>query len=238
MYAYPVLLPQTSNREDLLLTVALFDDDLGTPVLMDGTSVPGNQAFTSSAWTVTDGTIVTTSATQITIPVYPIGSQLSVLPLTVGIGLAIAAGDPIKIADTATGLNTMIGYVLSYVSATGLLTVQIGDTFEFEVRRTGAKFDGSGYIPWFDFGVQDEYGPLISAQLGNGITIVDVGVMQIFIPASTMQKLRGGTYLVAMTVTDSVNTRQMFIGQLPILHGGVSKPPVNSAASSYNPNIF
>lgn len=222
MFVFPVQFPQYSNREDLLLTVSLFDDDTGQPVRMDGTSVPGATAFTASAWTVKDGSITTTSATQITIPVYPIGNQLSALALTVGTGLGILAGDPVVISDTATGLNTMIGYVTSYASATGALVVQIGSTFQFEIRRHGPRFDTSGYIPWFDWGVPDEFGPLISASLGNGISFIDVGVIQILVPEATFKKLRGGTYLVAMTVSDSVNTRQLFVGQLPVQYGGVT----------------
>jgi hypothetical protein len=218
--------------------VSLFDDDTGQPVRMDGTQTANAMAFTASAWTIVDGAIQTTSATSITIPVYPIGNQLSALALTVGANLGILAGDPVVISDTATGLNTMMGYVVSYVPATGAMVAQIGCTFVFEIRRTGARYDGSGYIPWYDFGVPDEFGPLLSASLGNGISYVDVGVIQIMIPVSAFQTLRGGTYSAALTVTDSINTRQMFIGQLPVQWGGVSKAPASAAASSYNPNIF
>src|ERR1700730_790351 len=130
MYAFPVDLPQTSNREDLLLTISLFDDDTGTPVKLDGTTTATPAPFTAAAWTVTDGAISTTSATSITIPVYPIGNQLSALALTVGINLAILPGDPVMIADTATGLNTMVGYVTSYTASNGALVCQIGCTFQ------------------------------------------------------------------------------------------------------------
>ena len=65
---------------------------------MDGTATVLPQPFTSAAWTVTDGGILTPSATSITIPVYPIGNQLSALALTVGIGLGILPGDPVTIA--------------------------------------------------------------------------------------------------------------------------------------------
>jgi len=218
--------------------VSLFDDDTGQPVVMNGTQTAMAQPFTAAAWTVWDGAIITSSATLITIPVFPIGNQLSALALTVGVGLGILAGDPITIADSATGHNIMTGYVTSYVPATGALVVQIGCTFDFEIRRTGARFDGSGYIPWYDFGVPDEHGPLIQATLGNGIEIIDIGVIQIMIPASTFQKLRGGTYSAALTVTDSVNTRQMFIGQLPVQWGGVNKVPLPTTTGAYNPNIF
>jgi hypothetical protein len=233
-----VLLPQVSNREDLLLTISLFDDDTGNPVLMDGTQTVNGQAFTSSAWTVTDGAISTTSTTEITIPAYPFGNDLSSLSLTVGTGLAIEAGDPITIADEATGLNSMTGYVLSYASSTGALTVQIGCTFEFEIRRHGPHREGSGYAPFYDIGTYCGDAPIISAQLGNGNEYIDVGYIQIMIPASIFQKLRLGTYSAALTVTDSVNTRQMFVAQLPVQFGGVSRVSASPANSSYNPNIF
>src|SRR5258708_10342645 len=121
MYLARTLLPQFSNREDFLLTSALFDDDTGQPIKIDGCTTANGQAFTSSAWTVTDGVIVATSANTITIPAFPIGNQVSALALTVGAGLGIKAGDPVTIADTATGLNKMVGFVTAYTSSNGAL---------------------------------------------------------------------------------------------------------------------
>lgn len=231
MYQYPVQFPQVTNREDWLQTIAIFDDDTGQPVLMDGTSVPGGQAFTSASWIVTDGAIVTASNTSITIPVYPIGNQLSALSLTVGLNLGILSGDPITIKDAVSGLNTMMGYVISYNALTGALVVQIGFTFDCEIRwYSGQRFDGCGYVPWYDWGTSNGDSPLIQATLGNGILITDIGIMQIWVPASTFQQLRGGTYSVALICTDAVHTRQLFVGQLPVEHGRVSKltttPPI------------
>jgi hypothetical protein len=231
VYINPVYLPQVSNREDYLLTVSLFDDDTGQPVKVDGCTTVLNQPFTGNAWTVTDGGIVTTSMTPMTIPVFPVTlSSLLAQALTVGLNLAINPGDPITIADTATGFNTMVGYVTSYSPSNGALVVQIGVAFLFEIRRTGARFDGAGYIPWYDFGVPDEYGPLLSATNGNGVSIIDVGVIQILIPANIFQKLHGGTYSASLIMTDGINTRQVFVGQLPVQHGNVSKMPVAAMA--------
>lgn len=227
-------MPQISNREDFLLTVSLWDDDTGQPVRFDGTQTALPQPFTSAAWTVVDGAIITTSTTGITIPVFPIANQLTALALVVGKNLAIAPGDPVTIYDTATGLNRMTGYVVSYGISTGFLVVQIGCSFLFEIRRTGAHYDGSGYIPWYDFGIPDEHGPLLQATLGTGIQIIDIGVIQIMIPAAAIQKLRNGTYSAALIVTDSVNTRQMFIGQLPVQWGAVTRGPVNAAAGAFS----
>ena len=177
-----------SNREDLLLPVSLFDDDLNQPISLSGTTGGG----TFNGWTVIDGAIATTSTTQITIPQFPIGNQLSSLALTVGIGLNIQPGDPITITDAATGQNSMVGYVLSYAAATGALVVQIGVTFQFEIRKAGPKNPGTGYISWYDFGTPDNIGPLLSASLGNGIFITDLGTIQITIPARLVRKPRAG----------------------------------------------
>ena len=207
-----------SNREDLLLPVSLVDDDTGSPINLSGTIGSG----TFNSWTVVDGTIATTSATSITIPTLPIGNQLSSLALTVGAGLNILPGDPITITDAVTGQNSMLGYVLSYAAATGALLVQIGVTFTFEVRKGGPKNPGTGYISWYDFGTPDNIGPLLSASLGNGIFITDIGTIQITIPAALIRKLEGGTYLCGLTMTDSVNTRQLLIATLPVFRGGTS----------------
>jgi hypothetical protein len=229
MYIYPASFPPVSNREDWLQTVSIFDDDTGLPVELSGTTraIPG-AAFTSNAWTVIDGAIVTNSTTPITIPTFPMGNQLSALALTVGLGLGILAGDPITIQDTATGLNSMIGYVLSYAPATGALVVQIGQSFELEIRhwRThrGGGFN-TGYSTENNIGTyQGSGGPIISAQLGNGLSIVDIGYLQILIPVSVFGMLHAKTYLASMTMTDSINTRQLFAeAELPVIYGGVTR---------------
>jgi hypothetical protein len=243
MYINPVFLPQFSNREDLLLTVSLFDDDTGQPIKVDGCTTASTQPFTGNAWTVTDGTIVTTSTTPMTIPVFPLfgNAQLN-LNLKVGVGLAINPGDPIVITDTSTigqvggggpqvpasgniGPNTMMGYVLSYVISTGLLICQIGCSFTFEIRRIGISNDWSGYFPWLDVGTANE-SPIIAASLGKGVSIVDIGIIQLLIPASRLEQLYGGTYSVGLVVSDGSSTRQMFVGKLPVIYGGVSRVPV------------
>ncbi len=225
---------QCSNREDLLVTLSVFDDDTNSPVDMSGITLanPGT-SFTAAAWTVTDGAIATTSATSITIPTYPVGNQLSALALTVGLGLGIAQGDPISIADTVTGLNVLTGTVASYSANTGALVVQIGWTFELEIRATGPKAIGNGYIDYWDYGTVSDCGPLISAQLGNGIEMTETGVLQILIPALTMQQLTGKTYRIAMTCTDGIATRQLVNAPLHMSYGGVNTLPVNATPSSW-----
>jgi hypothetical protein len=221
MYANPILLPQFSNREDLLLQMSIFDDDLNTAVNLSGTTGSG----TFNSWNVTDGAIATTSSTSITIPAFPIANQLSSLALTVGTSLGILAGDSITIADSGTGLNTMSGYVLSYTSSTGALVVQIGVTLQFEIRRplnSGPLSYGYGYSSFPAIGRYDDDVPEITAALGTGILITDVGYLQIMIPEVQLKQLAPGTRRASLTMTDSVNTRQLFMAQLPILMGGVT----------------
>ena len=239
MYANPVLLPQFSNREDLLLSIGIYDNNSFDPVTnsyqpiaLTGTTLAMGAPFTGNNWTVTDGPISTTSSTVITIPTFPVGNSLSALSLIVGTGLAIVPGDAILIADT-TGLNTMSGYVTSYVPASGALVCQIGCTFQFEIRIAPPQTGGGGYVPWYDFGVYPDYGPLLSASLGNGIMITDLGKVQILIPEVQFRSLGtlgiantpanwAGTYRCGLTLSDGANTRQLFIAQLPVFNGGVT----------------
>jgi hypothetical protein len=248
MYGSPtIFLGEVSNREDLLLTISFFDDDTGQPINMTGITLANSGvAFTGSAWTITDGSIVTSSTTTITIPTLPITTAaLAALALTVGTGLAINTGDQVVIADS-TGLNTLTGAVTSYTPASGAMIVQIGWTYLFEIRRGPPRNTGSGYVPWYDFGTPGDYGPLLVATLGAGISVVDAGVIQLLIYAQiaptggvgNFAGLSGGTYWACMTATDGLSTRQVFIGKLPVYHGGVSKGDVGSSTSSAWAAIF
>lgn len=224
MYSYPTLFPQSSNREDLTRTISLFDDDTGQPINLTGiTFLQNPNGFTGHNWQVTDGQIVTTSATQFTVPGYPVGNQLSALNIIVGLNLGILGGDPITITDV-NGNATMIGYVLSYAAATGALSVQIGVSLTMEIRSQDQYYGNSDYSQWYDWGggIPNSSQPIILAQLGTYLTIIDIGYIQINIPAIIMQQLRSRTYLLSMIMSDSVNTRQIFISKLPILYGGIS----------------
>lgn len=222
MYQNPVLLLPRTNREDFIETVGIYDDDTFQPINLHGITTANGQAFSGSSWTVTDGAIVTSSLTPITFPAFPIGNQLSALALTVGLGLAIKAGDPIVIQDQPTGLNFVRGFVTSYSAANGALVVQIGWTFQLEIRKLPPHWQpGLDYSAFYDFGIAMDQ-PVLNASLGNGITIIDVGIIQLFFPEATFKTLFSGTYGMFLTMTDSVNTRQLFIGRLPVLWGGVT----------------
>ncbi len=182
--------------------------------------------FTGSNWIITDGQVTTTSATQFTVPGYPVSNQLLSLQLLVGTGLAILQGDPITIRDAA-GNVSLVGYVLNYTATTGVLVVQIGVAFQLEIRNQDHHGGGFGddYNQWYDWGGGQVGGdaPLIVATLGGGLTIVDLGFLQINIPVLTMQRLRLRSYLIGLVATDSVSTRQIFLGKLPILYGGIQQ---------------
>jgi hypothetical protein len=236
MYATPVLFPEQTNREDFLRTLSLFDDDTGEALDVSGRTLANPGDFTGSNWTVTDGTIITNSVTPLTIKDYPFGNEMQAIALTVGLNLAVLAGDRVTITDV-NPLNSMSGYVTSYAPSTGALVCQIGSNFDLEIRAHHDHHGGfgGGYSESSsDIGVGSS-GPIITAQLGNGITVVGLGVVQVRIPASTIFKLRHRTYNVGMIMTDGQDTRQMFIGKQPILSGGVSTAPFAqpSAANPY-----
>ena len=73
---------------------------------------------------------------------------------------------------------------------------------------------------------------MISAQLGNGLTMIGLGVLQVRIPAAMIQKLHHKTYGAALAMFDGSDTRQIFIGKLPVLHGGVRMMPLPLATSN------
>jgi hypothetical protein len=233
MYAWPILLPAQTNREDFFKTLSLFDDDTGQAIDVSGRTLAAPGDFTAANWKVTDGNIVTNSVTPLTIKDYPIQNEMQALPLTVGLNLGILAGDFITIADP-TGLNTMFGYVTSYVAATGALVVQIGASFDLEIR--GHRHHGDGYCDGYGsssfIGTDDFSQPIIQAQLGSGITMIGLGLLQLRVPASTVFKLRHKTYSIAMAAYLGGDTRQLFLGKMPVLFGGLSTAPGQPLTSS------
>lgn len=233
MYAWPVLLPAQTNRENFQRTVSLFDDDTGAAIDISGRVLAAAGDFTAAAWVVTCGVVNTASVSQLTIKDYPFGNEMLALALTVGVGLAIVAGSPVTIADAATGRNTMTGYVTSYAPATGKMVCQIGYSALMEIRA-GADNNGGGdgYGASSFIGTYDGGGtPILQASLGNGISVVDVGKLLVNIsanPSATLNtaKLCHKSYNVGMTLFDGDgDTRQIFVGKLPILNGYVSSQP-------------
>jgi len=99
-------------------------------------------------------------------------------------------------------------------------------------RRGGAGDGCDGYYGTNGYysGVEGE--PIIFLSLsqgspanaaGSSITIPDVGTIQVQIPYTVMQKLRGSrTFNVYLRLEDTANAdaRQLLIGKLPVAFGG------------------
>lgn len=105
---------------------------------------------------------------------------------------------------------------------TGLAVDLTGLTFQCEVRRMPPRVQGSGYGAFYDIGTVNWDAPVLTAALGSGLTVIDIGKLQISFPESKMRALDPGTYAVALTATDGTATRQIFLGRLPVLFGGVT----------------
>lgn len=221
MNIWPMSLPAFSNREDFLQTIQFMDDETGDPINVSG--IVGVGTFAS--WNVRAGATITTSVTPMTIPVFPFGSQLSALAFVVPTGLNIHANDPIVIADLA-GVNTMTGYVLSYNTLTGAIVAQIGMTFQFEIRGPSSPWlCNDGYSPFPQgIGVDSGYAPLLTASLANGkILFLEASTIQILILETEIRRLWNKTYMAGLSLTDSYNTRQVYIASLPSIYGGVTR---------------
>ena len=122
--------------------------------------------------------------------------------------------------------------------ATSVNFVEIGSwQFELQIRHQGPLEENAriGYSVFYDIGTFPSHGPIITAQLGTGIQLTGIGQLAIVIPVISMQRLHLGTYLASLDMTDSVNTRQIFVGQLPIIFGGVSRLS-NQSATTPVPN--
>jgi hypothetical protein len=208
----------------LQFTVSVYDDDTGEPVNLSGITFLQNQnGFTGANWQITDGTLVAFSTTSFTVPGYPIQNQLLAVTLTVQSGLDILAADPITITDI-NGNATMVGYVTSYAANTGVLIAQIGLNFQFDISCPDRQRDQNcDYSQWYGWGGGAPHGEpaILSASLQGGLSMIDAGFLLVNIPAAILRQLRLQTYLTAMIVSDSVNTRQVFLGELPILSGGI-----------------
>lgn len=220
MFQSQTLFPQVTNRESWSPVIQLADDDTGE--LINLTYTVGVGAFAS--WSVAFSAKLQGAALFSTNSSSSLMVGAGVFNAVVGTGLAIIPGQ--FVAFTAlTGTASMIGVVNSYNTATGALQFTVSTmAVALEIRRdrfgSGQRND-TGYVNFFDYGNVDDWGPLVSLSLGNGITIIDVGTLQIYVPESQMRGLSGRTHIVAATLTgaDGIDTRQLFLGRLPVLDG-------------------
>jgi hypothetical protein len=101
-------------------------------------------------------------------------------------------------------------------------------SFQFEVRRSGPGGQGwafgDGYGPYAGLGSYDVFQPILTASLGNGITIIDTGVIQVYFSETAMRALGPATWDVGCTMAslDGIDVNQLFRARLPILRGFVT----------------
>lgn len=120
-----------------------------------------------------------------------------------------------------TNRESFAPFIGIYDDADGSPVNLSGLTFQLEIRNSGL---GSGQFSGAPYFSDVPGAPLLTASLGNGITVVDIGVFQVVFSEIQMRGLRPGTYSIACTVADgsAAGTRQLFIGRLPVLDGGVT----------------
>jgi hypothetical protein len=101
-------------------------------------------------------------------------------------------------------------------------------TMQLEIRRIRNAGDGynlDGYSDTYgEWGSVECNAPILSASIGNGISIVDIGIIQIYFSETSMRSLGRGMHSVAATLasSDGVDVRQLFLGRLPVFFGGVT----------------
>jgi hypothetical protein len=104
------------------------------------------------------------------------------------------------------------------IDLSGLTSIQL------EVRIIGRSVGhwSTPMAPWYDD--PPEAYPILTASLGNGIAILDVGYFQVVFPETKMRTLKAGTYRVGCVASDGSDqgTRQLFVAQLPVIDGGVT----------------
>lgn len=223
MYAWPTRFRTTTTRETLTLTLRMRDRDTDEFINISGiTGVPQ----TITHWVVRAGAnVITDTLSSIVVPQFPYSNSMLALTFVVPPGLAITAGSALSLTSL-DGLNTLVGYVTSYNATSGVVVAQIGLSFQFEIRAKFSSrdlFDGYTTFPNAGIGTVGFPAPLITASLDDGkIKFVENTILQIEIPESDMRKLWLDTFDCAMTMNDTQVQRQVFVGDLPVVGGGVT----------------
>lgn len=91
--------------------------------------------------------------------------------------------------------------------------------FEFTDADTGDLIDFTGATIEID--VKDSDGcRVVAASTGNGlITIQDTGIIELDVPATTMENLCAGTYQIGGVYSLNGDTISLFTGSLAIISG-------------------
>jgi hypothetical protein len=224
VYAPSTQFNEITNRESWSQLVGVYDDATGDPINLTNTSGQGTFASWSVqvAATLFGATLLsTTSASSLTI-----GN--STFNAVVPSGLAITPGQFVTFISQPSTLNSMQGQITAYNAATGAISFTVATVaIELEIRRVernGSMFRDSGYGANYTLGSYDCAQPILTASIGNGITIVDIGIFQIYFSETQFRQLGSGMHSVAATLAsaDGIDVRQLFLGRLPVLSGMVT----------------
>lgn len=221
----PVQFPEITNRESWSPLIGIYDDSTGEPINLSNTGGVGayaNWVVQTSAALYGTTILTTSSASSLTVGS---GVQNAVLPT----GLAIIPGQYVNFLYQPDNTQFMAGIVNSYNSATGAIQFTVATmTMQLEIRRIRNAGDGYGLDGYSDtygeWGSVECNAPILSASIGNGISIVDIGIIQIYFSETSMRSLGRGMHSVASTLasSDGVDVRQLFLGRLPVFFGGVT----------------
>jgi hypothetical protein len=222
MYAPSTQFPEITNRESWSQLIGVYDDDSGDPISLS--NIGGQGSF--SAWNVQvmnalygDTVLTAQSSSNLTIGNGTVNA-------VIGAGLAISAGQYVNFAAQSDATNFMQGQVASYNPTTGAITFSVASvSIQLEIRRAkGPGYNRDGYGPYATVGEYDWGAPILTASIGNGISIVDTGIFQVYFSETSMRSLGPGMHSVAATLTsaDGIDTRQLFLGRLPVAYGGVT----------------
>jgi hypothetical protein len=122
----------------------------------------------------------------------------------------------------------MQGKITAYNATTGAISFTVATVaIELEIRRVernGSMWRDSGYGASYSLGSYDFNQPILRASIGNGITIVDIGIFQIYFSETQFRSLGSGMHSVDCTLAsaDGIDVRQLFLGRLPVFAGGVT----------------
>jgi hypothetical protein len=120
----------------------------------------------------------------------------------------------------------MAGIVTSYNTVTGSLNFTVATvSIQLEIRRMRDGPHWDGYSSNFaGYGALDCDAPILTASVGNGLYIVDTGIIQVYFSETSMRRLSRGVHSVAATLatSDGVDVRQLFLGRLPVFDGRVT----------------
>lgn len=224
MYMPSTQFQPVTNRESFSQLIGVYDDSTGDPISLTNTSGQG----TFAAWSVQVAAALygATLLTAVSVSSLTIGNGTfnAVLPT----GLAIIAGQFVTFISQANTTSWMQGVVNSYNPTTGAINFTIATvSIELEIRRAerhGSDHRDSGYGAAYTLGSYDCDRPILTASIGNGITIVDQGIFQIYFSEMQFRQLGSGMHSVAATLAsaDGVDVRQLFLGRLPVLSGRVT----------------